>query len=233
MSIYPYFSKALVMSVDPHAHGVYVTLASGQQPALPLKVLQQDASSASVKHGVLPRPGTWGLVCFPGGDSRSGVWLGATYLAQQNAYTTETDPNVEYNLHPSGAFEWMDGNGQWAKEFPDGTFITCGTTGAKPTLNRHIVNPDQTQSFENLPDATRVPNPPSPFIFTISHPSGVTIEINAGTVAITGNVTIAGSLTVTGDITAGQGDQNISSINHLHTNVSTGTANSGPPKTGT
>jgi phage baseplate assembly protein gpV len=57
---------------------------------------------------------------------------------------------------------------------------------AKPTLRRQIVNPDQTQEFQDFTDSQRVPNPPSnPYTFTITHGSGAVISIDSS-----GNINI-------------------------------------------
>jgi hypothetical protein len=58
--------------------------------------------------------------------------------------------------------------------------------------------------------------------------NGQIIEFSAGAITIT-----TAQLRVTGDVIAGAGGENISLLNHLHTDVAPGGGTSGPPEPGT
>jgi hypothetical protein len=201
---FPLFSEAMVLSPDPKAPGLRVILASGQMPSLPVKVGHHGAADgAAVDQKPLPRPGTWGLCAFPGGDNRNGVWLCSLYLSQVDAYTSETDPNMDFQAHYSGAFELLDGQGNWTKSFPDGTFIQAAATAGVPTLNRHVVDATQTRQLVPFTPSQRVGSAQTPRTLTISHASGTTqVTSPSGAVAITGaegapiTITFGGSTVV-------------------------------------
>lgn len=220
MSQIPLFSEAMVLSPDPKAPGLRVVLASGQVPALPVKVGHIGAADGvAVDHRPLPRPGTWGLCAFPGGDNRNGVWLCSLYLSQVDAYTSETDPNMDFQGHYSGAFEMLDGKGQWTKAFPDGTFIQVAATTTRPQLNRHIVDDTQTRQLVLFTDNQRIANPPAAYQTIISTPSGTSIHIDGA-----GNVTVTGATGASLTQTFGGSTINISSSGQMTLTDASGTS---------
>lgn len=182
----------MVISATP-GRGLTVVLSTGQVPAYPVKVITHGPSDGTtVSHKPYPKNGTWGLCAFPGGDNRSGVWLGSLYLSGQDAMTSDTDPNIDLDSHFSGNYTLTDGAGNYTQSFCDGTYIQSATTTAKPVLNRHVINPDQSRSLVPFPDSARIPNPPSVRPFIIHHASGASIQIDP-----TGDITLtaAGSNT--------------------------------------
>ena len=146
------------------------------------------ADAVRVSHRPMPGRGTWGLIAFPDGkDNRNGVWVCATYPAFVDALTTDTDQFMDYESHWSGAYEVMDQEGRWTKSFPDGTYIQVSDSTTKPTMYRHTVDGSENQQLTAFSDSERVPNPPSPRHFYISHPSGTTAHINPkGTTTVNG-----------------------------------------------
>lgn len=187
---YPLLAHAQVISQDPQG-GVYVLLPSGQVPgASYARVIHYGpADGLRVTQKPLPPPGTWGLVAFPYGDSRNGIWIGSVYAAQVDARALPQDPNADYESHWSGAWSLMDGTGQYAKSFPDGTYLTVSSTAALPAVTRNIVNEQQVKTAIPYAASDRVTTPPSPFIVNLRTASGATIQIDAS-----GNINVtAGS----------------------------------------
>lgn len=175
--MFPSLQEGHVIAVNPTRRRLTVELASSE--IVEARVLYHGpADAVRVSHLALPGRGTWGLVAFPFGDDRAGVWLGSTYPMFMDALTTDNDPFMEYNSHWSGAYELLNQAGEWCKSFPDGTFLQVSGSTAKPTLYRHTVDENQVQQSTVFPDNERVPNPPSPFNILISHSTGATVLID-------------------------------------------------------
>jgi phage baseplate assembly protein gpV len=198
-----------------------------------------SADALRVSQKALPTEGTWGLVAWPYGDSRNGIWLGAVYT-QQNDALLNTSPDVDYEAHPSGAYTLLDQKGNFTFAFPDGSALQVGATGGAPTLTRHVVNAQQVQGAIAYPNSTRMAAAPTPFPTQFTHASGTTVTVdaagNANVTAVSGtaitlkiaggvslvmsgtNVAITGTLTVTGGITAGYGSgDSVTVQQHTHT----------------
>jgi phage baseplate assembly protein gpV len=246
VSHFPLLQEGRVISVDVPNRRLTVDIPSAQ--ILGVRVRMSYAGPADgvrVKHDAMPGRGTWGLVAFPYNDARNGIWLGSFYPALNTAHTSNTDQFLEYNSHWSGAYEMLDGQGQWTKSFPDGTFIQVASATTKPATFRQTVDPTQTQQLTAFPDSERVANPPAQkFNLTIAHGSGTTIKIdpngnvtlvasNASVTVTTPTVKINGQLQVTGNITAGFGTSDQVDMQlHRHSGAG-GTGTSGPPIAGT
>lgn len=186
--------------------GVYVMLPSGQIPGYPVKVgFQGPADAMRVKKTALPTPGTWGIVLFPAGDVRNGVWMTSYYAQKVTAFDSTTDPHQEYDSHYSGYYRSLDQNGNENIVFPDGTAIVVSSTGAVASTQRQTVTPEQAQESVPFTADQRVPNPPSPFYLAIRHISGTSIVISPS-----GAITIIGVEDI--DMTA-SGDVNITAQN--------------------
>jgi hypothetical protein len=175
----PILTQAVVIGQDPATGGLNVAFPSGQMAAYPVKFgFHGPADGVRVNHPAMPGRGTWGIVAFPGGDDRAGVWISSVYNAMDDARTTNTDAFLEYNSHQSGYYETLDKTGQKVIAFPDGTNIVVGNDTAKPTTYRHVVDDKQFAKLQAFPDAERVPTPPSPFAVNIRVASGVHISID-------------------------------------------------------
>lgn len=185
--MFPSLQEGQVISVDPRLRRLTVQLASAQ--IVDVRVgYYGPADGVRVSHKALPGRGSWGIVAFPFGDKRAGIWLCTSHPNFQDALTTETDPFMEYDSHWSGAYEMLDQNGQWLKSFPDGTFFLVSGSAVKPTTYHHTVDDKQVQHLTIFPDSERVPNPPSPRYIYVNHPSGTNAEIDPK-----GNTTVNGA----------------------------------------
>ncbi len=182
----PWITKAQVVSQSP-PNKVMVLYPSGQMPGIPVTVVSDGPADAlRVKQHALPTPGTWGIVAFPAGDIRNGVWLGSLYAQNVQAYTNTTDPHFEYDSHYSGYYKWLDQTGNQNIYYPDGTAVVVGTATSPDPTFRQIVNADQSSGSVEFTPSERVPSTPSPFNYTVLHPSGAQVQIEAnGAVNIT------------------------------------------------
>jgi phage baseplate assembly protein gpV len=233
----PTISNARVIAVDVPQRRLTVTLPSGQLVSVRMGI-HGPADGLRVKHDAMPGRGTEGVVLFPGGDNRNGIWICSIYAQQMDALTTSTDQFLEYNSHWSGHFHLLDGQGNFTESFADGTFLQIGTTTAPPATYRNVVNAQQQRTATEITAAERVPNPPTPFNLTLRHATGTVVSIDpSGNPSITGaagtamtftfgstkmvidanGVHITGELDATGNVTAGRGtgDQ-VDMQNHDH-----------------
>jgi hypothetical protein len=188
MTQFPGLLEGRVVGHDIPNRRLIVELPSVQLLGIGVKMLYHGpADGVRVHHRAMPGRGTWGICAFPAGDPINGIWLGSFYNALLTAHTTANDPFAEYSAHWSGAYEFMDVSGRWTKSFPDGTWIQCSDQVNKPSFRRQIINPDQTQQFQDFSDSERVPDPPdNPYTFTINHGSGAVITIDSsGNIGIT------------------------------------------------
>jgi hypothetical protein len=145
------------------------------------------ADALRVKQQPMPVKGTWGLVAFPYGDDRNGVWLCSFYSNLQDAYTNPLDPNAEYDAHWSGTWSLLDGLGQYAKSFPDGTYVVLGEEPGLPAPTRNVVNSRQVRESTPYTAADRVSAVPSPRALRVHHASGTEINIDtSGNTSVTG-----------------------------------------------
>lgn len=229
-----------MISHDP-PNRLVVDIPSAQVLGLGVRMLiHGPADGVRVNHAALPGRGTWGIVVFPYGDPRNGLWIGSFYPSQQTAYTSIDDPFLEYNSHFSGAYETLDQTGQWTKSFPDGTFIQVSGVSAsvaKPAMHRQTVDPQQNQKLTPFTDGQRVPNKPAPRTLTIHHATGASVVIDdQGNVIVSSaqgkNVTVVsdteidvtaplvkltGDLHVTGEVVAGfGGSDQVGLQSHVH-----------------
>jgi phage baseplate assembly protein gpV len=162
-----------------------------------VKVLYDYADAVRVRQKPLPTIGSWGIVLFPYGDVRNGVWLGSYYPSQMDALTGSQasgqgalDPFLDYETSFSGFWWLRDGQGNYAAQWPDGSWLTIGegTSGTTlPTVYRHTVVNNQ-QQVVPFTQAERVSNPPNAYNFTWEHKSGTTVAVDTS-----GNVTVSGA----------------------------------------
>lgn len=183
----PILTQAIVLSQDPTTGGLNVAFPSGQVAAYPVKFgYHGPADGVRINHPAMPGRGTWGLVAFPGGDDRAGVWIASVYNAMQDARTTNSDGFLEYNSHFSGYYTTLDKTGQQVTFFPDGSSLIMGADTARPPTFRHVVDDKQFPQLQSFSDGERVPNPPTPFSLNWRMASGVTLVTDPA-----GNCTIS------------------------------------------
>ena len=243
-----------VVSVDATKRRLICQFQSATGPGVTVRMgVHGPADGVRVRQGPMPTPGTWGLVAFPGGDSRSGVWMCAVYTSDVDAFTGDGDPYTDYHSHWSGAYDLLDGHGQKFGGLPDGTYWSHSVTPGAPVLNGHVVNTTQNRVTKAVTPASLVTSPPAARPFRYHHASGTQIDI-----ATTGQVTIAAEGGCTVVITpAGAMSINLASgqtlsltdggsasdalalvsklvaafNSHTHSGVQTGSGNTGNPVT--
>lgn len=198
-----------------------VTSGIQMGPYIPVKVLYNGAADAlRINQKPLPGIGTHGTVIFPYGDARNGEWLGATYPSGMDAIQsdgTDTAPFVDYESHYSGYWKLLDGLGQLATVFPDGSSFTVGAASGVPVPNRHIVE-GNVRSAQPLTQGQRVASVPPPFTLTLG-------------LSATGklNLTVNGAVPTDFYVLV---SKFIAQFNtHTHTDVTPGSSNTGPPTT--
>ena len=197
-----FISQARVISHNP-PNGLQVIFKSvGQSPSFPVTVLRDYADARRVSQRPLPQIGTWGLVVFPYGDIRNGVWIGSYYPSQMDALTTTlasghapSDPFIDYEASFSGDWWLMDGIGNRAHQYADSSyFVASGSSGiafpSLPTLYRHVVDATQKQNTIAYPYSDRVTNPPvsgRPFFYGFKHHSGTLVSMDSsGSTVVSG-----------------------------------------------
>lgn len=189
----PSIAHAQVVSVDSNEWSMNVVFQSVQMPGIPVRPVSHGyADTLRVRQDPLPSPGTWGIVVFPYGDTRNGRWLGATYT-QGNDALVVGDPDRRYEAHASGAWETLDGQGNYTKVNADGSSLVIGNSGTVPAVTRNVVNEQQVRAPITYPQDTRRKSAASPLPWVISVADGGTFTIKANSTTITvdasGNIT--------------------------------------------
>jgi hypothetical protein len=183
----PQVSNARVISVDVPNRRLVVTLPSAQ--IVTVRTSHEGlADGLRVNHKSLPLRGTEGIVVFPSGDNRNGIWLKSIYVQGMDALTTNTDQFLDYDSHWSGHFHLLDQFGNFTESFADGTFLQVGSGTTVPATFRHTIDQQQNRQTTPLPQNQRVPNPPAPFNLTFKHITGTTVAVDPS-----GNVTATGA----------------------------------------
>lgn len=196
----PPFAKGIVVGYNPSDQDSITIMfpGSGQIVGYPIKILHRGAADAMrVDQDPLPTRGTWGLIAFPDGDIRNGIWLGAFYPSKQNAVTSPTgDPTVRYHAHWSGDWDYLDGSGNAARQWADGSYVVAASgAGGLPGVFRQLVDATKQTVSRVLYNRTdRIPNPPSAFVFKFAHASGTQVAVDA---AGNASVTAASGASIT------------------------------------
>ncbi len=192
---FPTISTAQVIDVDAARGYVYISLPSTQVVGLRARMLYHGpADGLRIKQSAMPTVGTMGVVVFPYGESRNGIWMGSILHTMLDARTGDTDPYTEYESHWSGAFEHMDGFGNYHKYFPDGTYMSFAESTALPAVTRHTVDANQKQIQTAYAASERTASAVAARPVLLNHASGTQVSIDAaGDV----NVTVAAGKTAT------------------------------------
>jgi hypothetical protein len=194
----PLVSHAQVVSVDSVHGALNVVFQSIQMPGLSVRMLRHGyADTLRVHQAPMPTPGTWGIVLFPYGDSRNGVWLGSYYSQGNDALYPgpsegPADPDIAYEAHASGAWSLIDGAGNTTLVNADGSSAVIGNSGTIPAVTRNVVNAQQQRKPMVYPQSTRRKSTPTPLPWTISiaDEGTITVSCNKSTMQMdkTGNI---------------------------------------------
>lgn len=180
----PLLTNAWVTGRDESKRELYVRLPSTQATGIPVSLgYVGPADDLRVNQHPLPRIGTQGLVAFPYGDARNGIWLMSIYGAGNAAFMPNGDGRLRTEW--TGEVEYMSNAGDYYHRYPDGSFLTLGTSTDAPTITRRVVN--SSQAYENVeaPDSVRRSGTVSSKPFQFTHSSGVKILIQGNTLTVT------------------------------------------------
>lgn len=239
---------AQVVEVTPSDQSVQVlfTTLSGilnSATGTPHKVrVCQPLAGLSGARLALPQPGEWGLVCFPNGSDQMAVWLGSICRDLSNLAWDQMGPKTQLDQHYSGAYLLRDDAGNTDIVFADGSYVRIGDGESIAGRFEHQRQGQQRLNIErSQPSGTDV-------TMHLHHKSGTTVTIEpSGKVTINSvdNVVVEGTeVTVKGagpsqTIVGGDQDfvvllaglQNLIAwaTSHVHANVLSGPAESGPP----
>lgn len=190
MSGMPSISIAIVLNHDADGGGMQVALrTSGDSPSLPVRMMRHGPSDGlRISQRPMPSPGSWGLVSFPYGDPRNGIWLGSFSPNFIDAITSNSDnfdPYLDYESHFSGFWKLLDGKGNASTSYPDGSYFVQNEAGALADTFRHMVDENQKRQRIPFTTADRISEVPSPRVSRFHHASGTDMAIDA-----TGDVTV-------------------------------------------
>lgn len=142
-----------------------------------------------IKADALPTRGTRGVVLFPRGDVRNGIWLCAFGATLNDASPfVAANPNDDYEALWSGTWRLDAEDGTHVTVLPDGSTLVIGPAApAVPVPVRHVVDTSQSPPRIAVPfsQAERVPTAPAPFPFSYSRTDGLSIAADAA-----GNLTV-------------------------------------------
>lgn len=191
----PLITQGQITAIDP-PNGVMVLLKNvGQMGSYRCSILRDYADAVRVRQKPMPQLGTWGLVIFPSGDLRNGVWMGSYYPSLMDALTTTqasgfapTDPYLDYEATFPGEWWLLDGKGHYAKQWTDSSYFTAAPASGLPTVYRHTVENNK-QKTVKFTYAERIASPPaSGFLYDFHHKSGTDISVDPS-----GNVSVSGA----------------------------------------
>ena len=121
-----------------------------------------------------------GLVAFPHGDARNGVWVTSYAANMLDAFTAAPgETAVRYRSHISGHWEHVAQDGSTTEVWPDGSSMVTGNGGVVPETYRHTLDAGGARVRTPLTQATRVPNPPAAMPRVYKHVSGATTIVHA------------------------------------------------------
>lgn len=188
--------RGQVTAHDP-PWGVRVSFrTTGQQISYRVQMGFDYASALTARQRPLPVIGSWGLIAIVDQDLRNAVWICAILPSQVDALTTTkasgfapTDPHIDYQSHFSGDWWMLDGSGNYAHEWVDGSTFTVASGVALPKVYRHTVDASQTQKNIEFTRADRIKTPPAhPNQYQFTHASGTKFNVDtSGTVTVSGS----------------------------------------------
>lgn len=180
----PLMSQAWVTGRDVAKRTLFVRLPSTQGTGIPVSVgYHGPADDIRVDQRPLPRIGTMGLVAFPYGDARNGIWVQSLYAAGNDA----TMPNGDGRLRTewTGEVEYMSDDGDFYHRFPDGSYFTLGASTDVPEITRRVVGSNQLYENVSAPDSLRRSGDVASKPFQFVHSSGVVVGISGSVLTVT------------------------------------------------
>jgi len=143
----------------------------------------------------LPTPGTRGLISFPRGDLRSGVWVRSIRgpLLDVNHGIDGKGHFASSSAMPSGTCQYHSETGQFALVFPDGTEVLVGYA-TPPVLTRHTLGANQAPITVPFAQSQRVKTAPSAFPLLVKSSGGASVSLPIDGSAV---VTSAGNAILT------------------------------------
>lgn len=179
----PSVAHAVVTSIDSDNYALNVMIlgfGGGQMPSLSVRVASHGPRDGVRGHfPELPQVGNWGIVVFPRGDIRNGVWMGTFEPSSLDASPNQAGKvSPSYHAHYSGGWSIHQPDGKQAMVLADGTSLRAGADLPQPT--RHTLDGDQKRQTTPFTHAERVPQPPGAFPLILTHQSGATVVLDAG-----------------------------------------------------
>jgi hypothetical protein len=182
----------VVIGHDPDNHRVLCSSTrTGVTLNISVQVRMPYGDGVRIKQEPLPGYGTPGIIVVPNDNLLNAYWLGAYHPSGLDAIHTnndEYDAHIDYEAYFSGHWRLLDGRGNAATEFADGSYFTMGSSTALPTIYRHIVGANQARERVPFTRADRIPNPPSPFMFKYQGADGISL-VSDGAGNVTGAAT--------------------------------------------
>lgn len=250
----------VVIAQVSDTHEVIVQLkTTGIAYSLNVKVPKAYADALRIDQKPLPGLGTTGLIAIPYGDPLNAVWLTAILPSGMDAIHapgTETDANIAYKSTFSGHWEMLDGVGNQAVQWADGSTFTMAATSGVPQPMRHIVTTDNKRQSVPFTRSERIPSPPAPFLFNFAGADGIkyttdgagnavftatkltlkvgghSLVLDSNGLAYNGPIKETGDITATGNITAGQGGgDSVTLQQHKHPTAALGSPSAPTPGT--
>lgn len=165
----------------------------GQSVSAPARLGREYIDPIRARQKPMPAIGSWGIILLPNGDIRNATWVCAVSPSLADALTQSqpadpTDPFIDYEAHFSGHWDFMDGKGNVATQFADGSTLVMGATSGVPTIYRRIVDEKQTQQIKEFTRAQRILAPPSGFYANFHHISGTSFSVDPS-----GNFMVSGA----------------------------------------
>lgn len=227
MAISPYPIKAQVISQDAENDAVYVMTQSGQVLNFPVRRVYPHADGMRMSKPPLPSRGSHILLCFPGGDVRNPMMLGAFHPNQQDPLpSTVADPFSHYESDYSGGYHYMDGiSGNVVRQWADNSMFVMGSSLTPPTIFRHNVTSAQIQERIPFPQSERNPKPQQPFAVGYTQATSGTIGGLGWAIDVSGNFSLtAGTMGRTFNVTFNGTNISIDQIGNVSINAGANTA---------